>query len=84
LNSIQIPENTSPDEAATFPIAFTTAAVGLFAAAPIGLGLNPNFSWDKPHQGESALVIGAATSVGQFGERFIYEALPEASSHSFQ
>ncbi|KAJ7368828.1 GroES-like protein [Mycena albidolilacea] len=61
-----IPENANFDEVATIPVAFTTAAVGLFAAAPIGLGLNPNFSWDKPHQGESALVIGAATSVGQF------------------
>ncbi|KAJ7682281.1 chaperonin 10-like protein [Mycena polygramma] len=63
---IQIPENTTFDEVATFPIAFTTAAVGLFAPAPIGLSLNPTFSWDKPLQGESALVIGGASSVGQF------------------
>ncbi|KAJ7622899.1 chaperonin 10-like protein [Mycena polygramma] len=63
---IPIPENTTFDEAATFPIAFTTAAVGLFAPAPIGLGLNPTFSWDKPQRGESALVIGGASSVGQF------------------
>ncbi|KAJ7498517.1 GroES-like protein [Mycena latifolia] len=63
---IRIPENTSFDEAATFPITFTTACVGLFAPAPIGAGLNPTFSWDKPQKGESALVIGGATSVGQF------------------
>ncbi|KAJ7682258.1 chaperonin 10-like protein [Mycena polygramma] len=62
----QIPDNTTFDEAATFPIAFTAAAVGLFAPAPIGLGLNPTFSWDKPLQGESALVIGGAAAVGQF------------------
>ncbi|KAJ7682267.1 GroES-like protein [Mycena polygramma] len=63
---IPIPENITFDEVATFPIAFTTAAVRLFAPAPIGLGLNPTFSWDKPQQGESALVLGGATSVGQF------------------
>ncbi|KAJ6560400.1 chaperonin 10-like protein [Mycena capillaripes] len=63
---IPIPENVNFDDVATIPIAFTTACVGLFAPAPIGLGLNPAFSWDKPQQGESALVIGGATSVGQF------------------
>ncbi|KAJ7693834.1 chaperonin 10-like protein [Mycena rosella] len=59
-----IPENVNFDEAATFPITFTTACVGLFAPSPIGAGLNPTFSWDKPRQGESALVIGAGTSHG--------------------
>ncbi|KAJ7098715.1 chaperonin 10-like protein [Mycena belliarum] len=63
---IRIPESTTFDEAATFPITFATACVGLLAPAPIGLALNPTFSWDKPQQGESALVIAAATSVGQF------------------
>ncbi|KAK7046436.1 GroES-like protein [Favolaschia claudopus] len=63
---IRKPKNISFDEAATFPITFTTACVGLFAPAPIGPGLNPTFSWDKPHKGESALVIGGGTSVGQF------------------
>ncbi|KAJ7693830.1 chaperonin 10-like protein [Mycena rosella] len=61
-----IPENVNFDEAATFPITFSTACVGLFAPSPIGAELNPTFSWDKPRQGESALVIGAGTSVGQF------------------
>ncbi|KAJ7429814.1 chaperonin 10-like protein [Mycena galericulata] len=63
---IHKPNNVSFDEVATFPVTFTTACVGLFAPAPIGLGLNPTFSWDKPQQGESALVIGAGTSTGQF------------------
>ncbi|KAF7352404.1 GroES-like protein [Mycena venus] len=63
---IRLPDNASFDEVATFPITFGTACVGLFAPAPIGLGLNPTFSWDKPQRGESALVIGGATSVGQF------------------
>lgn len=64
---MQKPINSSFDEVATFPITFTTACVGLFAAAPLGLGLNPSFSWGKPHQGASGLVIGAGTSTGQFG-----------------
>ncbi|KAJ6560472.1 GroES-like protein [Mycena capillaripes] len=63
---IPMPDNVSFDEAATVPCTFVTACVGLFAPAPIGLGLNPTFSWEKPHQGESALVIGAGTSTGQF------------------
>ncbi|KAJ6458671.1 chaperonin 10-like protein [Mycena vitilis] len=63
---ITIPENLSFDQASTVPSNFTTACVGIFAAAPIGIGLNPTFSWDKPHQGESALVLGGATSIGQF------------------
>ncbi|KAJ6571405.1 chaperonin 10-like protein, partial [Mycena capillaripes] len=63
---IRKPKNANFDEVATFPVTFTTACVGLFAPAPIGLGLNPSFSWDKPQQGESGLVIGAGTSTGQF------------------
>ncbi|KAF8189451.1 medium-chain dehydrogenase/reductase like protein [Mycena galopus ATCC 62051] len=63
---IRKPKNITFDEVATFPITFTTAAVGLFAQAPIGLGLNPSYSWNKPQQGESGLVIGGGTSTGQF------------------
>ncbi|KAJ7866091.1 GroES-like protein [Mycena olivaceomarginata] len=63
---IRKPKNVSFDEVATLPITFTTALVGLFAPAPIGLALNPSFSWNKPQQGESGLVIGGGTSVGQF------------------
>ncbi|KAJ6560437.1 GroES-like protein [Mycena capillaripes] len=63
---IPIPENTNFDEAVTVPCTFVAACVGLFAPAPIGLGLNPTFSWEKPHQGDSALVLGGGTSIGQF------------------
>ncbi|KAJ6502875.1 chaperonin 10-like protein [Mycena vitilis] len=57
-----IPKNMSFDEVATTPVTFTTACYGLFA----GICLNPAFSWDKTHRGESALIIGGATSLGQF------------------
>ncbi|KAF7366140.1 GroES-like protein [Mycena venus] len=63
---IRKPKNITFDQAASFPITCPTAAVGLFAQGPIGLALNPSFSWDKPQQGQSGLVIGAGTSTGQF------------------
>ncbi|KAJ7484670.1 chaperonin 10-like protein [Mycena latifolia] len=63
---IRIPDNASFDDVSTLPVTFSTACVGLFAPAPIGINLNPTFSWNKPQQGESALVIGGSTSVGQF------------------
>ncbi|KAF8189452.1 GroES-like protein [Mycena galopus ATCC 62051] len=65
------PKNMTFDEVATFPMTFTTAAVGLLAQAPIGLGLNPSFSWNKPQQGESGLVIGGGTSTGQFAVQLL-------------
>ncbi|KAJ7895500.1 chaperonin 10-like protein [Mycena olivaceomarginata] len=68
---IRKPKNASFDEVATFPITFTTALVGLFAPAPIGLALNPSYSWNKPQQGESGLVIGGGTSVGQFAVQLL-------------
>ncbi|KAJ6517273.1 chaperonin 10-like protein [Mycena vitilis] len=74
---IRKPKNLSFDEAASFPITFPTAAVGLCAPEPIGLGLNPTFSWDKPQQGSvglkgsSALVIGRGSSVGQFAVQLL-------------
>ncbi|KAF7337132.1 GroES-like protein [Mycena venus] len=68
---IRKPKNMSFDEAATFPVTFATACVGLFAPAPIGLALNPTFSWDKPQHGESGLVIGAGTSTGQFAVQLL-------------
>ncbi|KAJ6464728.1 GroES-like protein [Mycena vitilis] len=68
---IRKPSNISFDEAASFPITFPTAVVGLCAPAPIGLGLNPILSWDKPQEGSSGLVIGAGTSTGQFAVQLL-------------
>ncbi|KAK6992670.1 GroES-like protein [Favolaschia claudopus] len=68
---IRKPKNVSFEEAATLPVNFPTACVGLLAPAPLGLGLNPSFTWDKPQQGQSALVIGGGTSVGQFAVQLL-------------
>ncbi|KAK7062162.1 GroES-like protein [Favolaschia claudopus] len=66
-----IPENISFDEAVTIPLTFTTACLGLFAEAPMGLSLNPTFSLNAKHEGQSALIIGASTTVGQFGVQLL-------------
>ncbi len=57
----------SYDEAATISVAFAAACMGLFAEAPIGLGLNPHFVWEPQFTGKTTVVIGGSTSVGQYG-----------------
>ncbi|KAJ7050640.1 chaperonin 10-like protein [Mycena amicta] len=68
---IRKPKNVSFDDVATLPITFTTSCVGLCAPAPLGLGLNPTLSWDKPQAGKSAMVLGAGTSCGQFAVQLL-------------
>lgn len=62
----RIPEKMSYDEAATICVAFAAACMGLFAEAPIGLGLNPHFTWEPHFIGKTTVVIGGSTSVGQY------------------
>ncbi|THU86097.1 GroES-like protein [Dendrothele bispora CBS 962.96] len=63
----KIPEKLSYSQASTIPTGFLTAAYGLCADAPLGVGLNPAFDdvIDK-FQGKTAIVIGGSTSVGQY------------------
>ena len=71
LISKKIPGSLSYEQAATVPLAFSTAAVGLYApfAPRGGAGLAP--PWEGggrgKYAGKPALVIGGASSVGQFG-----------------
>ncbi|KAI0033277.1 GroES-like protein [Vararia minispora EC-137] len=66
----KIPENLTYEQAATVPLGFSTAAVGLYApfAPRGGAGLTP--PWEEggrgKYAGKPALVIGGASSVGQF------------------
>ncbi|KAF5372803.1 hypothetical protein D9757_011099 [Collybiopsis confluens] len=62
----KIPNKISYAEASTIPLAFTTAAIPLLAANPVGAGLNPTFDPKINFEGEPALVIAGGTSVGQF------------------
>ncbi|KAH8926177.1 GroES-like protein [Atractiella rhizophila] len=63
---LQVPDNMSFEEAATLPVCFGTAVIGLMDETPVGLGLNPTFATDQPCKGKSALVIGGSSSVGQY------------------
>ncbi|KAF7326121.1 GroES-like protein [Mycena kentingensis (nom. inval.)] len=69
---IRKPKNVSFDDAATYPITFTTSAVGLYSPAPTGLGLNPTFSLEKTQAGKTAFVLGAGTSCGQFAIQLLH------------
>ncbi|KIK58324.1 hypothetical protein GYMLUDRAFT_262624 [Collybiopsis luxurians FD-317 M1] len=62
----KIPSNLSYDQAASIPLALTTATVSLFAPVPNGSGLNPTFDPHVRYSGQSAFVAGGGTSVGQF------------------
>ncbi|KAH8926176.1 GroES-like protein, partial [Atractiella rhizophila] len=62
----RVPDNLSFDEAATFPVPLATSVIGLFDDFPHGIGLNPDFSLKETCKGQTALVIGGSTSVGQY------------------
>ncbi|KAJ3877021.1 GroES-like protein [Lentinula edodes] len=67
----KIPSNISYAQAATIPLALTTAAIGLLHAQPGGGGLNPTFDPKISFSGQSAIVIGGGTSVGQYAIQFL-------------
>ncbi|KAJ3728307.1 GroES-like protein [Lentinula raphanica] len=62
----KMPSNIDYAQAATIPLGFNTAAIGLLRAQPEGAGLNPTFDPDVSYAGEPALVVGGSTSVGQY------------------
>ncbi|KAJ3862279.1 GroES-like protein [Lentinula novae-zelandiae] len=62
----KIPSNIDYAQAATIPLGFTSAAVGLLREQPGGAGLNPNFDLKVNLSGQSAIVVGGSTSVGQY------------------
>ncbi|THU85542.1 GroES-like protein [Dendrothele bispora CBS 962.96] len=61
-----IPKQLSYSQAASFPLGLATAAIGLYANQPSGIGLNPLFDSSVNYSGQAALVIGGGTSVGQY------------------
>lgn len=74
---MKLPNTLSYDEGATLPMAFVTAAKGLLAGDPFGAGLNPSFEWPMAqHVGETVLVIGGSTSVGQLGSPSCLRTVP--------
>ncbi|KAK7049295.1 hypothetical protein VNI00_005896 [Paramarasmius palmivorus] len=62
----KIPSKYSYARAASLPLGFATATIGLFAEFPRGLGLNPTFDASVQFKDSAALVIGGSSSVGQY------------------
>ncbi|KAF9447412.1 GroES-like protein [Macrolepiota fuliginosa MF-IS2] len=64
----KIPSNITYDQACTIPLGLTTAYVSLYNTTPHGIGLvSPVEPAGQGHyKGEPILVLGGATSVGQF------------------
>ncbi|KAJ3512074.1 hypothetical protein NLJ89_g3733 [Agrocybe chaxingu] len=62
-----IPPNLSYDEAATLPVALSTAYVGLFNQNPHGAGFSAPLTQaeEGKYAGEPLVVLGGASSVGQ-------------------
>ncbi|KAJ3512077.1 hypothetical protein NLJ89_g3734 [Agrocybe chaxingu] len=63
----QIPPNISYDEAASIPVALSTAYVGLYNHHPYGAGLSAPLSRadEDKYSGEPFVVLGGGSSVGQ-------------------
>ncbi|KAK1230067.1 hypothetical protein PQX77_006883 [Marasmius sp. AFHP31] len=61
----KIPESLTYSQAASIPLGLATAALGLFWTAS-GAGLNPDLDENIQYSGKPAVVIGGATSVGQY------------------
>ncbi|KAG5716491.1 hypothetical protein E4T56_gene13667, partial [Termitomyces sp. T112] len=69
LTTAKIPSHVSFDQAATIPVAAAAAVAGSYLPQPHGAGLTTPFdaSGRGKYAGKPVLILGGATSVGQFG-----------------
>lgn len=69
----QIPGNISFDEAATIPLCLATALCSVWSHHPKASTVDFPAPWEEggttKFAGKPALIVGGATSVGQFGTR---------------
>jgi len=65
----KVPENISFDQAAAVPVGAMTSGIGLYQPEEKkGAGLTPPWAGGEgKYKGESILVIGGASSMGQYG-----------------
>jgi len=65
---VKVPDNISLDEAATFPVGFPTASIGLYNDKPHGAGLISPFTngGQNKYSGKPLVVLGGSGSVGQY------------------
>ncbi|KAL0059592.1 hypothetical protein AAF712_013643 [Marasmius tenuissimus] len=61
----KIPESISYSQAASVPLGLATAAIGLYWTSR-GIGLNPNLDKNVQFSDQPAVVVGGASSVGQY------------------
>lgn len=73
---LQVPSNISWEGAATIPLGFATAALGLYQELRPRGGVALTAPWEeggyKKYAGQAAIVTGGASSVGQFGSLSYY------------
>ena len=76
----KIPPNLSVDEASSIPLGLATAALGLFTSRPEGVRsyVPPWSGGIGKYSGESIVILGGSSSVGQYGKRSCLEiSVPE-------
>ncbi|EIN10099.1 GroES-like protein [Punctularia strigosozonata HHB-11173 SS5] len=70
----KLPDSVSVDEAASVPLGLATAFLGLYNEKKDGqgggAGLIPYYKSTKAHEGSPIVVLGGATSVGQYAIQF--------------
>ncbi|KAG6840149.1 hypothetical protein C0991_008586, partial [Blastosporella zonata] len=72
VTTAKIPSHISFDEAATLPVAITATVAGYYLSQPHGAGLTHPFdpSNQRKYAGKPLVILGGATSVGQFAIQF--------------
>jgi len=67
----KIPANISFDQAASLPLGIGTTVVPLYSPSPVGIGLKAPWDGGRGHYaGKPALILGGASSVGQYAIQF--------------
>ncbi|KAF9233967.1 chaperonin 10-like protein [Melanogaster broomeanus] len=69
--AIKLPPNVSFDQAASLSVGVATASIPLYSPSPTGIGFKA--PWDGglgQYAGQPALILGGATSVGQYVIQF--------------
>ncbi|KAG2074427.1 GroES-like protein [Suillus decipiens] len=64
----KIPNNLGYDEAATIPLTFDTASIGLYCSSEFGLGLTPPWveGGIRAYRGTPIVILGGSSAVGSY------------------